>query len=328
MRAPRRPRWRCALITPASLAALLELCSGCSQQQTPTVQGYVEGDFVYMASSQAGQLLDLPVERGDTVRAGALLFRLESQSESDAVRQASDQLRAAQSTLADLLTGKRAPEIAVTQAQLAQARAEARRTGLQWQRDQAQWRAGGVSQGQLDDSRESAASAAEHVRELEAQVEVARLPSRTEQIRAQEAQVQADRAALAQAQWKLEQKQVHALQQGLVFDTIYRKGEWVPAGSPVVRMLPPQNVKVRFFVPEAALGTLGAGRRLLIRCDGCAHAIAARISYVSDEAEYTPTNIYSNETRAKLVFMIEARPQQAADALQLHPGQPVLVSWQ
>ena len=311
-----------------ALLAITSLISACSRQSPNTYQGYVEGEFVYMASSQAGQLVNLAVQRGQTVATGALLFTLEAQNEADAVRQSDHQLKAAQAQLADLLTGKRPPEIAVTAAQLAQARADAERLGLQRQRDEEQYRAGGVPKGQRDDSREQALSAEAHVRELEAQLQVARLPGREQQIRAQQAQVDADRSALAQAQWKLGQKSVQALHGGLVFDTMYRSGEWVPAGSPVVRLLPPENIKVRFFVREAVLGSLQPGREALIRCDGCAAAIPAVISYTSVQAEYTPTNIYSNDTRAKLVFMIEARPQRAQDAIKLHPGQPVLVSWQ
>jgi HlyD family secretion protein len=306
--------------------ALALLACACSRQSPNTYQGYVEGDFVYMASSQAGQLVNLAVERGQTVTTGTLLFALEAENELDAVQQSDHQLKAAQAQLADLLTGKRPPEIAVTEAQLEQARADAERLGLQRQRDEEQYRAGGVPKGQRDDSRAQALSAEAHVRELEAQLQVSRLPGREQQIRAQEAQVDADRAALAQAQWKLDQKQVHALHAGLVFDTTYRSGEWVPAGSPVVRMLPPENVKVRFFVREAVLGSLRPGRKVEIRCDGCAAVIPATLSYVSAQAEYTPTNIYSNDTRAKLVYMVEARPQPA-DAVKLHPGAPVQVSW-
>ena len=312
----------------AALAAMVVLESACSQRATNTAQGYVEGEFVYMASSQAGQLVRLAVQRGQTVPGGALLFSLEAQDEAAAVRQSAHQLQAAQAQLADLLTGKRPAEIAVNEAQLAQARADAKRTNLQWQRDQEQFRAGGIPKGQFDDSRQTALSTQEHVRELEAQLQVARLPSREQQIQAQRAQVDADRAALAQAQWKLDQKQVHAVNGGLVFDTMYRDGEWVPAGGLVVRMLPPENLKVRFFVPEAVLGALPLGHPVAIHCDGCTAVMPAVVTYVSVQSEYTPTNIYSNDTRAKLVFMVEAHPQRPADALKLHPGQPVSVSWQ
>jgi HlyD family secretion protein len=163
------------------------------------------------------------------------------------------------------------------------------------------------------------------VRELSGQLDVSRLPAREDQIRAQSAQVAAARAALSQSSWRLDQKQVVATVAGTVTDTLYREGEWVPAGSPVVRMLPPKNVKLRFFVPEIVAGGLQPGRNVSVRCDGCETDVPATVSYVSNEPEYTPPVIYSNDTRAKLVFMVEARPS-AEDAPKLRPGQPVAVT--
>jgi HlyD family secretion protein len=323
-----RLRLRLAARTAAgTLAGFLAIglgCAGCSSHAPDSYQGYVEGEFVYMASSQAGQLTQLGVARGQTVAASDLLFALEAQNELEAVAQARQQLQAAQAQRADLLTGKRRPEVEVVEAQLAQARADAARAQTQLNRDEEQFRAGGIPKSQLDDSRAAALSSSAHVRELEGQLEVARLPGRGDQIRAQAAQVRAAQAALAQAQWKLDQKSVRAAHAGLVFDTMYRGGEWVPAGSPVVRMLPPENVKVRFFVPETAVGAIAPGRAVRIHCDGCAADVPAAVSFVSDQAEYTPPVIYSNETRAKLVFLVEARPQPA-DATKLRPGQPVQV---
>lgn len=303
---------------------LVVAASGCSSHSGERYQGYVEGEFVYMASSQSGQLTDLAVKRGQTVSAGDLLFSLEAQNEADAVAQAHHQAQAAAAQHSDLLTGKRRPEIEVIDAQLAQARADAARAQTQLKRDEEQYQAGGIPKSQLDDSRATALSTAAHVRELEAQLEVARLPGRGEQIRAESAQTRAAQAALAQAQWKLDQKTVRAAQAGLVYDTMYRAGEWVSAGSPVVRMLPPENVKVRFFVAETAVGGLAVGQPVRIHCDGCAADVPAKVTFVSDQAEYTPPVIYSNEARSKLVFLVEARPQ-AADAAKLHPGQPVEV---
>jgi prepilin-type N-terminal cleavage/methylation domain-containing protein len=108
----------------------------------------------------------------------------------------------------------------------------------------------------------------------------------------------------------------------IVTDTLYREGEWVPAGSPVVRMLPPKNVKVRFFVPEPQLGAVKVGQAVELACDGCAAKIAATVSFIAPQAEYTPPVIYSRENRSKLVFLVEARPSKD-DAVKLHPGQPV-----
>lgn len=308
----------------ALLLIAASLGAGCARHDDNAYQGYVEGEYVYLGSSQAGKLTQLPVVRGQTVKADTPLFALDVVDETAALQQAQQQLAAARSQLADIETGKRVPEVAVNRAQLAQAVANARKASLQLTRDEAQFSAGGISKGQLDDSRANADATAAQVRELTSQVEVAHLPGRSQQIAAQQAQVAAAEAVVTQAQWKVDQKRVHAPADGLVYDTLYRIGEWVPAGSPVVQMLPPQNIKVRFFVPEAIVGGLAPGRDVTIHCDGCAADVPAKITYVSKEAEYTPPVIYSNESRAKLVFMIEAHPA-VADATKLHPGQPVAV---
>jgi HlyD family secretion protein len=308
----------------ALVSTMAVLASGCSRQANTSYQGYVEGEFVYVASPVAGRLDRLTVTRGQTVDAKTPLFALEAVDEAAAQRQAQQQLNAAQAQLEDLETGKRPPELDVIRAQLAQAMADQKKAALQLTRDEAQLKIGGISQAQLDETRDTAISTAAHVRELSSQLDVARLPGRSEQLRAQVAQVAAARAALDQANWKLEQKAVAATRDGLIFDTLYREGEWVPAGSPVVQMLPPRNVKVRFFVPETVVGSLSLGEHLSIRCDGCKSEIPATLTYISAQSEYTPPVIYSNESRSKLVFMIEAHPT-VENAPLLHPGQPVEV---
>lgn len=332
---PASPRFRMlpALPAPATrrlwalspLLALGVLLAACSNDRPNTWQGYVEGEFVSVASPFAGRLDKLSVDRGQRVDNGAPLFVLESDDERAARQQAAEQVRVAEAQLADIQTGKRPVEVAVNQAQLVQAQAQAGRSAAQRKRDEAQFDIGGISKAQLDESRATAQADAARVRELQRDIDVARLPGRKEQLSAQSAQVDAARAALAQAEWKLSRKTVSATVPGLVYDVPFRPGEWVPAGSPVVRMLPPGNVKVRFYVPEAVVGSLKNGQAVQIRCDGCAAPVAAKITYVSNEAEFTPPVIYSNETRRKLVFLIEARPS-VDDAPKLHPGQPVEVS--
>jgi HlyD family secretion protein len=311
----------------AGVALFCGFVFGCSGEKSSAFQGYVEGEYVHVASPVGGRLQRLLVQRGQTIEAEAPLFELEAEQETAAKRQADEQLNAAQAQLADLKLGKRSPELAVVQAQLAQAAAAEAQAAQQLKRDEAQFEAGGIARAQLDDSRANQTIRAARVRELSGQLEVSRLPAREDQIRGQNAQVAAARAASSQSAWRLDQKKVSATKGGLVSDTLYREGEWVPAGSPVVRMLPPQNVKVRFFVPETVAGGLQPGRKVNLSCDGCGAGIAAQVSYVSDQAEFTSPIIYSNETRAKLVFMVEARPAAEVVA-RLRPGQPVSVTLQ
>jgi HlyD family secretion protein len=133
-------------------------------------------------------------------------------------------------------------------------------------------------------------------------------------------------AQLATAAWNLSQKCQSAPRAGVVFDTLYREGEWIPAARPVVAILPPENIKVRFFVPEARVGALHLGDRVRVFVDGVAQSLEGQVSFISPEAEYTPPVIYSRDNRTKLVFMIEAEftPQIARN---LHPGQPVDVQF-
>ncbi len=306
----------------AGLTGLL-LVVGCGTKPPDQYQGYVEGDFVNVASSQPGRLDSVMVQRGSTVAANAPLFSLDAQVESAVLRQSEQQLLAARSQLEDLQQGRRPQEIDVIQAQLAQAEANEKLTQSTLRREDAVFESGGVSREQLEVVRTQADQAAARVRELRNQLKVASLPARSDQVQAQAALVQAAQAAYDQAKWRLDQKAVSAVTGGLVYDVLYEVGEWVPTGAPVVRLLPPANLKLRFYVPETHLGKLSPGQSVLVTIDGRTGELPATISYISASAEFTPPIIYSNETRSKLVFMVEARP--ADGATRLNVGQPVSV---
>ncbi|HEV8201998.1 MAG TPA: HlyD family efflux transporter periplasmic adaptor subunit [Candidatus Polarisedimenticolia bacterium] len=301
------------------------LLAGCAKDRGARLQGYVEGDFVHIAAPVAGRLEKVEVTKGQTIEAKAPLFELEADLETAAVKREEEAVRSAEARLADLQTGRRKVEQEVTRAQLDQAVAAEKQSAAALERDQAQFDVGGISRAALDESQAKHDVNAARVRELQGQVEVARLPARTEQIRAQSADAEAARAALAEARWRLDQKHVVATLGGLVFDTLFREGEWVPAGAPVIRLLPSANVKVRFYVPEPLTARYPLGQAIEVRCDGCAAPVQASVSYASVQPEYTPPVIYSDENRSKLVFLYEARPKDGA-AASLRPGQPVEVT--
>jgi HlyD family secretion protein len=129
-------------------------------------------------------------------------------------------------------------------------------------------------------------------------------------------------AGLAQAEWRVSQRRITAPASALVNDTYARPGETINAGVPVVSLLPPQNILVRFFVPETELATLHVGDRLAIGCDACAAGLIATVTFIAPQPEYTPPVIYSETNREKLVYLIEAHPPPD-QAVQLKPGQPV-----
>jgi HlyD family secretion protein len=314
----------------AALVALFTysglLLIACQNEVPPTYQGYAEGEFVMIAAPYAGNLETLAVERGQQVEANRLLFALEHANEQAAKRGAEERLKSAEAKLANLQASKRPSEIATIRAEVAQAAAAHELSTLQLRKQEKLFAAGFTSKEQLDEARANYERDSARLAEADAQLRTAHLSiGREAEIQAARAEVEAARAALLQNEWQLAQKTANAPADALVQDTFYVEGEWVPAGSPIVSLLPPANIKVRFFVPEAVVGSLQTGQPVSITCDGCGPAIQAVISYIAPQSEYTPPVIYSKEARAKLVFLVEARPS-AQEATRLHPGQPVDVA--
>jgi HlyD family secretion protein len=319
------PQFRPPTRWPRLALTLALLLAACAKEEAPRIQGYVEGEFVRVSVTAGGTLDSLAVRRGQSIAAGAPLFTLESANETAARREAEDRVAKADAALANLLSGKRAPEVNVVNAQLAQAQAARALSASNLARQQRLAQSGFISPSVLEDARTQLARDSAAVSELQAQVQTAKLPARDNEIRAAQAEAAAARAALAQADWRLKQRAVPAPAGGLVYDTYFRSGEWVTPGSAVVSLLPPQNIKLRFFVSEAQLGAIKPGQKVTVRCDACGEPIGAEVRYVSTQAEYTPPVLYTREQRAKLVYLVEAYPA-VNDAPRLHPGQPVDVS--
>ncbi|MBT9612633.1 MAG: HlyD family efflux transporter periplasmic adaptor subunit [Burkholderiales bacterium] len=300
------------------------LLTACSADKESTLHGYAEGEFVRVAAPFAGQLTLLSVLRGTHVNSGEALFALEQENEKAARLEAEAHLKSSESQFTNLQKGKRPSEVAAVQAQLEQAQAALKLSRQQLRRDQDLVAKNFISQQRLDEVRAAVARDEARVGELTAQLKTARLGARTDEIAAARSAMTAAQAAVAQAQWRLDQKSIKSPVTGLVHDTLYTAGEWVPAGSPVVSLLPPANIKLRFFIPEPLLAKFKVGQRVQVTCDGCAK-FSASVSYVSSQAEYTPPVIYSNEARAKLVYLAEAR-LTPEDAAKFHPGQPIDIS--
>jgi HlyD family secretion protein len=306
---------------PALLLCCLLALAAC-RKEDPPLQGYIEGEYVRVAAPFAGTLVKLDTRRGDSVREGAPLFALEAENEQAGRREAGEQLRRAEAQLADLKRGRRETEIAAVRAQLAQAEAASVLSEKEYARQMDLVSKGFVSASSADQARMARDRDRDKVNEMRNTLATTMAGARPDEIKAAEAQVNAARESLAQADWRLRQKSVAATASGIVTDTLYVQGEWVNAGMPVVSILPAQNVKVRFFVPETQVGALKLGQRVDVACDGCGAPIAASISFIAPQAEFTPPVIYSRESRAKLVFLVEARAN-AEDSARLHPGQPV-----
>ena len=306
-------------LAPAALL-LVAVLAGCERAEEPVLSGYAEAELVYVASAAAGTLRSVAVQRGQTVRQGTELFTVEPEPDAlgrDAARARQER---AQAQERNLRKGRRPEELRATDAQLAQARAALSASASALQRQESLIAQGFISPLQREALVAARDRDAARVRELEAQRRLATESARSDEVEAAAAEARAAGAELALAQWREGQRARSAPVDAQVFDVLYRPGEWVNAGLPVVALLPPQNLKVRFFVPEPLLARVAPGSRVALACDACPAGLTARVRWVSPQAEFTPPVIYSNASRSKLVFMAEADP---APGSGLKPGQPL-----
>jgi len=303
-----------------TLAALAVMLGFGAAPEVRVAQGYVEGEYLRIAPPVAGTLQTLSVARGRTVTRGEPLFAMDLTAAKAERERLAAALAQARAQLADLTKGKRPEELAVVAAQQAQAEAALAYSHAELKRQEALVARRVTSPDKLDAARSAFERDRARLAELTAQLAVSNLPARPDQLRAAEDAVAMAAAALAQQEQRLADMAPAAPEDALVEDTLYNPGEWVPAGSPIVSLLPPGRVKVIAYVPEPLMSGIRPGDALRLRCDGCPADLVARVRYVSPRAEYTPPVIYSVQSRAKLVFRIEAAPEGPA---RLNPGLPV-----
>jgi len=312
------------------VVALMVVCVGAagwwwiSRASDPEAwQGYVEAEYVRVSPTLTGRITGIAVARGDQVAAGAALFTQDDADDKAARDAAAGKLAETQARLANLQTASRDTEIAQAEADLADLLATKDRIGKDLARNEELLKTGAASRQAVDQQRADLASAIARGNAANAKLEQMRSPTgRQYEIAAQSAMVAQASAALAQAEWQFNQRRVSAPVGALVADTYARTGETIMAGVPIVSLLPPQNILVRFFVPETALASVHLGDQLVIGCDGCAPGLTATVSFIAPQPEYTPPVIYSESNRTKLVYLIEAHPS-AEHAILLKPGQPV-----
>lgn len=297
--------------------------SGCGQGSGQGFSGYVEGDFLFIGPTEAGRVSRLLVKEGDVVSPGQKLAQVEDDLQQADLEAARAQLQQARAQLADAEAPLQRPEeIAILAAseQRAAAALDLSRIDLARQKDLVP--KGASSQANLDAAQHTFDQNQAAYDEARQRIAAARIASRSQQIDAAKEAVAAAEAAVSAAQVRLDRRTLAAPAAGAIQTVYYRVGEMVPEGRPIVSLLPPGLVKIRFFVPEAVLPKVTLGEKVTVSCDGCP-PITGKVSFISASAEYTPPVIYSREERAKLVYLIEALPDEPARA---RPGQPVTVT--
>ncbi len=307
-----------------SLLIIAALALAACGNENGRLQGWVEADLVFVGPDEAGRIEALHVREGDTVAAGAPLFAVESDLQSADLHSAAAQVSEARARLARLeAPHQRNEEVAVLQAQEKRAEAALELSLVELQRQHALRLKGVAAQAQFDIAQANHNRDTAALEQVRRQITVARMASHDDDIAAAKQTLAAAIARRDAAETRLARRKLAAPAEGTVQQVYYRPGEMVPASRPVVSILPPHNIKLRFFVAQALLPKIALGDAVTVTCDGCRQGITAKVSFIARQAEYTPPVIYSLEERNKLVFMVEARPD-APDGLRV--GQPVQVA--
>ncbi|MGR9106252.1 MAG: HlyD family secretion protein [Gammaproteobacteria bacterium] len=295
----------------------------CEEPGRDSFQGYVEGDYLYLAAPGAGYLQSLAVDRGEYVPAGTIAFRIDDEPERFAFSEAEAEMTAAREKVVNLEEPLREPEIAALKARLNSRQANLRFSEAQLKRLEDLVTRGFISRSGLDEAKSARDADAAQVDDARKQLAAANMTlGRNAEIRGAENDLQAAKSRMQQQRWLLDKKSVATPSRGQIVETYFRPGEWVPAGQPVLSFLPDDRRRIRFFVPETELAGIRLGEEVEADCDACPSPFRARISFIAAQAEYTPPVIYSRESRAKLVFRVEAMPAPD-DARSLHPGLPM-----
>jgi HlyD family secretion protein len=282
--------------------ALALLAAACEREERDaSLVGYVEAELLYIAPQDSGLLAEMTVTEGVTVEKGAVLFRV------DPSRMA---LQVAQAEAAAAAARARVGDGGPLQEAVAEAEAQFQNAERTYRRAVSLMKQAVVTQARIDADRAAFESASARLARAKAERDAA----------TREAQAADALAAL----WRkrLADLDVTAPAAGTIERVYRRAGEIVAAGDPTVALLPPGNLKVRFYAPEPMLSSLAVGGAVALGCDRCSEPISARISYIAAEPQFTPPIIYSVNEREKLVFLIEARPD---DSARLTPGLPVSI---
>ncbi len=302
------------------LIAML-IITGCDNKPDNILSGYSYGDFVYLSYSGNEKIERLLINKGDNVTTGQELVKMESFDTQNILLRAEEKLSAESALLRNLESGERPEELDIIRAQIKKARSAESQVKRQLGRYRNLYASHAISLAEWEDIRDELTQKGAQVEELINQLKARQLPARQDEISQQLSLVAVAKHERDKALWDVQQTTIVSPVNAKVFDIIYRAGERPSSGKSIISLLPPDNVKVRFFIPEVMLGKFKVGDKVRLICDGCAEPIPGVINYISPEAEFTPPVIYSTKRREKLIFMAEAIPAPN-QAERMKIGQP------
>ena len=312
------------LTKPIIISTLLLLNLSCSDQNAEPADhftGYIEVVNAYMSAPQAGWIEQLQVKEGDKVEQQQNLLKLDSESQQILLQQANAELIKSKEQLENLRYGARVPEVEVVKLQIKEQQALIEEAKHELIRQQQMRQSNATSEAALDRATANYDALKAKQSQLKQQLNVMQLPDREHTIGAAEAQVEAAQQGVNLQQWQLQQRTLIARHSGYVEQIYFRQGEYVTPGTPILSLLLTNQFKVRFYVGQAQLSQLQSGQQVHISNDAGMQGKGI-VTFISQQPEFTPPVLYSNDSRDQLVYLVEAK----IDDNQFRAGQPVDVA--
>lgn len=317
-------RFRPVIVIMAVTALIAGLIWFIRDNREPDVlTGYVEGERIYLAAPQSGAVAALFVREGERVAAGAPTFQIDPDTQRAQVQSAEAGVQVARAQADDLRQGQREQELAVMDAELAAARARLREAEAEFGRIAPLVERGIYAPARLDQVTAARDTARAEMEAINRRRRVATLGARPDAIAAADQQVRQAEGGLDEARARLGDLSPAAPVEARVEEIFFRRGEWAAANQPIMALLPDGEIKLRFFVPETEAARYRPGTEVRFTCDGCGGPRTARITWISPRPEFSPPVLYSRSSRDRLVFMVEAAPENPRE---LNPGLPVDVT--
>ncbi|MBL1430585.1 HlyD family efflux transporter periplasmic adaptor subunit [Oceanicaulis sp. AH-315-P02] len=307
------------------LLTALVLLSNCQKSDPDTVlYGYIEGRPVHIAPLPTGKIIKLFVQEGEEVSSGQALFSIDPSRAKASLASAKSAQSAAQSRLADLQKSGRPEEIRAARQALTRHKSQLTlaRENLERSKVLVSKKLSPTTRLETDQANFNSATAA--VEEAKARLALLQQPARADQIASAHAEVARLHAQVTRAEIELDDHQISALQSAKV-ETIYRRaGELAGANQPVMALLPAENLRIRFYIPEPRLQEVSSGMEVSISCDNCPADLIANVTFIASQSEFTPPIIFTQKERSKLMWMVEAKPEFPH---KFRIGQPVEIRW-
>lgn len=297
------------------------LLSSCGERGSDdTLQGYVEGRQLNLAPRSVGILTSLNVTEGEQVTSGALLFSVDSERAQAKLDEAIAASAAAEAQLLNLQKGGRPEEIRAAEETLHETEAAFKLAQQNYERTKNLVDRGVFSTARLDQDQANLDASRARFTEAQSRLEIVQLPARPDVIDAAQRDLDARKSAVVGAETELRDRSIIAPTDGRI-ELIYRRvGEIAGPNQPVLALLPPDQKRIRFFVPEPLLPSVKHGGKVTLTCDNCDSGLVGEIMFISDQAEFTPPVIFSESEREKLVYLVEVTPDNPA---AFKNGQPV-----